>query len=286
MAKIHPLAVVSPDAELGVNTVIGPFSVVESGARIGAGCTLASHVVVKSGVTLGEENVIAEGVVIGGLPQHASPPGPPGEVIIGNGNVFRENVTIHRSLYPGKATVVGNHCFVMVGVHFAHDCTIGDRVIFANNAILGGHVTVGEKAFVSGNVAVHQFCRIGRQSMVGGLARITRDVPPFVTVDGHTGRVCGLNLIGLRRGGMAASDIVQIKAAYRMLYRSGLIWAELLKQLQEQFATGPAAELFEFVNSSKRGIIPERRMPTSSVRLQIDEDGDADSDDQAYRRAG
>jgi UDP-N-acetylglucosamine acyltransferase len=153
----------------------------------------------------------------------------------------------------------------MVGVHIAHDCRVGNDTIFANNAMLGGHVTVEDRAYISGNVAVHQFCRIGRLAMLGGLARVIKDVPPYVTIDGQSGCVVGLNSIGLRRNGFTTAEILELKTAYRLIYRSGLKWREIVEQLQTQFNTGPAAAFGEFMNHVTRGIVAERRLPPGAA---------------------
>jgi UDP-N-acetylglucosamine acyltransferase len=273
--SIHPLSVVSPHAEIGTRVRIGPFCVVEAGVVLGDGCNLASRVTVKSGTVLGRDNLVLEGTVLGGMPQHVHMPEYPGVVTIGDGNVIRENVTVHRAMNAGSATQIGSRCLMMVGSHVAHDCTVADGVILTNNSLLGGHVTVGDKAFISGAVAVHQFCRIGRLAMVGGLARVTRDVPPFVTVDGGTTMIVGLNKVGLRRAGFSAEELTQLKAAYRLIYRSGLTWEETLDVLRAQFTGGPAAEFLPFFIDSKRGFVQERRTPPGAiVRLMRDDDED------------
>jgi UDP-N-acetylglucosamine acyltransferase len=148
----------------------------------------------------------------------------------------------------------------------AHDCALGSRIVIANNVMLAGHVSVGDQAFLSGAAGVHQFCRIGRLAMVGGQAHLSKDVPPFVTIDGATTTVVGLNLVGLRRAGLTREDIGQLKAAYRIIYRSGLPWLEVLRQLQESFNTGPAAEFHAFFSSGRRGFTPQRR-PGHALRL-------------------
>jgi UDP-N-acetylglucosamine acyltransferase len=275
--SIHPLAVVSPHAEIGTAVRIGPFCVVEAGVVLGAGCSLASRVTVKSGTVLGRDNLVLEGTVLGGMPQHVHMPEYPGVVTIGDGNVIRENVTVHRAMKAGNVTQIGSRCLLMVGSHVAHDCTVGDGVILTNNSMLGGHVTVGDMAFISGAVGVHQFCRIGRLAMVGGLARVTRDVPPFVTVDGGTSMIVGLNKVGLRRAGFSAEDFVQLKAAYRLIYRSGLTWEETLDMLRAQFTDGPAAEFLPFFMDSKRGFVQERRTPPGAIVRLLREDDEDDA---------
>jgi len=270
--SIHPLAVVSPHAQLGSNVRIGPFSTVEAGVVLGDGCRLASRVVVKSGTVLGRDNQVFEGAVLGGMPQHIHMPKHPGTTHIGDGNVIRENVTIHRALEAGYATRIGNCCLLMVGAHVAHDCALGDGVILTNNVLLAGHVAVGDRAYLSGSVAVHQYCRIGRLAMIGGLARVRQDVPPFVTIDGGTTMVVGLNKIGLRRAGFTTEDVKQLKAAYQVIYRSGLAWEEILDVLALQFPNGPAAEFRPYFLSGERGFVQERRTPPGAIVRLLRED--------------
>jgi len=271
--QIHPLAFVSPTANLGAGVRIGPFSVVEDHATIGAGCVLESNAVVKRGATLGENNHLFEGAVVGGLPQHAHLPEQVGDVVIGAGNTIRENVTIHRAMQPGHTTVIGDHCLLMCNSHVAHDCRLGDNVILTNNVMLAGHVTVGARAFLSGGAGVHQFCRVGTLAMVGGLAHISRDVPPFVTIDGQSSFVVGVNQVGLKRAGYDTRTIARLKEAYRVIYRSGLVWKEVLEELRRQFTDAPAADFLPFLSSTKRGITPERRMPPgATIRIHAEED--------------
>jgi UDP-N-acetylglucosamine acyltransferase len=197
-----------------------------------------------------------------------------GRVRIGDHNVFREHVTIHRALKPDTWTTVGSHNYVMAGAHFGHDVTVGSNCIFANGALLGGHVTVEDRAFVSGAVAVHQFCRIGRLAMVGGHARVVQDVPPYMLIDGQTGSVVGLNVVGLRRSGHSADDIAALKLAYRLIYRRGLSWREVLETLHREFDAGPVTHLTGFLSTGTRGFTQERRAPPSTtLRLRVpDED--------------
>lgn len=272
MAKIHPLAIVSGLAELGQNVTIGPFCVVEPGVTLGDDCILESHVVLKQGVRIGPRNHLYEGCVIGGPPQHARMPLQVGLVEVGADNVLREYTTIHRALHPGEVTRVGDHNLLMANTHVAHDCIVGSHAIFANNALLGGHVIVEDRAYVSGAVAVHQFCRVGAYAMVGGHARIIKDVPPFMTVDGQSGLIVGLNSIGLRRNGFTPETIVQIKAAYRLLYRSGLTWKEILARLRQEHNHEHGAHLLHFLEGTRRGITSERRMPPgTTLKLHVGE---------------
>ena len=267
MASIHPTAIVDPHAEIAADVSIGPFCVIESDVVIDTGCRLASHVVVKSGTRLGKNNAVAEGTVLGGRPQHIHAGPSVGRLLIGNGNTIREHSTIHSGLHDNDCTVVGNGNFIMVNVHIAHDCHVGDSNIMANNAMIAGHVTVENRAYISGAVGVHQFCRIGQLAMVGGQAHITRDVPPFITVDGLSSEVVGLNRVGLQRNGFTEEDMLQLKAAYRAIYRSGLCWNDVLATLNRDFKTGPAAAFHEFLVHGERGFVQERRARRSTLKI-------------------
>ncbi|MGA2031354.1 MAG: acyl-ACP--UDP-N-acetylglucosamine O-acyltransferase [Thermoguttaceae bacterium] len=267
--NIHPSALVSPSAIIGPSVRVGPFCVIEDDVSIGDGCILENHVILKQCTTLGAHNRVFDGAVLGGLPQHVEMPPNPGRLIIGDNNTIRENVTIHRALRTDRLTSVGDHCLIMANAHVAHDCTIGSQVILTNNVMLAGHVSVGDRAYLSGGAAVHQFCRIGSLAMVGGQAHIVKDVPPFVTIDGQSSYVVGLNQIGLKRAGHPLEVILELKNAYRLIYRSGLIWAEMLDRLRREFTHGLAAQFHPFLSTTTRGIIPERRLPPgATIKLQ------------------
>ena len=275
--SIHPLANVSPEARLGVGVSIGAFASVEADVELGDHCVVASGAVLKSGVKAGANNEFCEHSVIGGAPQHAGRPQHIGRVVIGDNNVFREYVTIHRALKPETATTVGSNNYVMASGHFGHDCTVGNHAIFANGAMLGGHVSVSDRAFVSGAVAVHQFCRVGRLAMVGGHARVVQDVPPFMLLDGQSGCIVGLNVVGLRRSGHTSEDVASLKSAYRLIYRRGLPWKDVLQSLRTEFTSGPVTQLLEFLSAGTRGFVQERRAPpAATLRLRVpDEDSAA-----------
>jgi UDP-N-acetylglucosamine acyltransferase len=261
----HPTAVIDPRSRIGRDVSIGPFCVIERDVQIGDGCQLASHVVVRGRTSIGARTTVDTGAVIGGRPQHLALHAQPGSLIIGSDNTIRENVTIHTALQADDATIVGDHNLIMVNVHVAHDCQLGSHTIMANNVMLAGHVSIADYAYLSGAVGIHQFCRVGAYCMVGGQARVIKDIPPYVTVDGQSTRVCGLNLIGLRRRGFELSEIKQLKAAYRLIYRQGLTWREVLEALRRQFPTGPAAAFHEFFAGGKRGFTLERRTPPDAT---------------------
>jgi len=277
--QIHPSAIIGSQVKIGKDVEIGPFCVVENGVEIGSGCRLENRATIKKGSILGENNTICEGVVIGGMPQHIAIPEICGNIVIGNGNMFRENATVHRSMKESGTTLIGDNNMFMVNAHIAHDCRIGDNVVIVNNVMLAGHVCVEDRAILSGAAAVHQYSRIGTLAMVGGQAHVTQDVPPFMIVDGLSSRIVGLNMIGLRRAGYPIEEIKQLKAAYRMLYRSELPWQEILKTLDETFTVGPAQKLTQFLTSSTRGILSERRTQSDQPVLKIHNAEEEDHED-------
>lgn len=268
MTRIHPSAIVSPRAEIGNDVSIGPFCILEDDVHIGEGCQLAGHVVIKDGTTLGRHNVVSEGAVLGGGPQHLRVGEHVGRVVIGDSNSIREHVTIHSGLHPEGQTTVGDHNLLMVGAHVGHDACVADHTILANNVMLAGHVSIGQRAYLSGAVGVHQYCRVGQYAMVGGQAHVNRDIPPFVMVDGAVTRVVGLNTIGLRRNGFTPEELNQLKAAYRVIYRSNLSWNQVLGELRSRFSSGPASDFLPFLVNGTRGFIPERRQ-SAPTTLQI-----------------
>jgi UDP-N-acetylglucosamine acyltransferase len=272
-AIIHPTALVHPEAHIGEHVAIGPFSIIEDDCSIGDHSTIDSHVLIKAGTQMASHNRVHKGAVLGEQPQHLQAPEVTGRTVIGSKNIFRENVTVHRGLKTGMDTVIGDDNLLMVGSHVAHDCEIGNHVVLTNNVLLAGHVTIEDRVFLSGAVGVHQNCRVGTMAMVGAHARCVQDVPPFVTIDGSSTRVVGLNLVGLRRNGLARAEIKQIKEAYRLIYRSGLPHSEVLEQLRLEFDAGPAARYHPFISSSTRGIISERRSPPGSVLKLHDDPG-------------
>ncbi|NLS93036.1 MAG: acyl-ACP--UDP-N-acetylglucosamine O-acyltransferase [Planctomycetaceae bacterium] len=271
--KIHSSAVVDPAAVICDDVEIGPLSVIESDVVIAEGCRILHRVVIKNGTTVGPGNTVCEGAVLGGLPQHVNVPERPGRLVIGAGNMIRENVTFHRAMAEDGETVVGDNNLFMVNTHVAHDCRVGNHTIFANNSMLAGHVTVGDRAYLSGAAAVHQFCRIGSLAMVGGQSHVNKDVPPFITLDGLSSHVVGLNTIGLRRAGFASDEIQRLKQAYRVIYRSGLCWNDVLQRLRDEFPEGAASQFYQFLSTTTRGIMAERRLPPGAVvRLPNEEE--------------
>jgi UDP-N-acetylglucosamine acyltransferase len=256
-ALIHATAVIAPGAKLGAGAEVGPFAVIEDDVVIGEGSRIAAHAVIKRYTRMGRRNRVFEHAVIGGEPQDlAFDPAAVSHVEIGDDNVFREGVTVHRGTKPGGVTRVGSGCYFMAIAHVAHDCVIGDRVVMVNNSGTSGYVTVGERAFLSGAAAVHQFCRVGRNAMIGLNAKVVQDALPFCITDGNPARARGLNLVGLRRAGFKAAEIAELKDAYRMLHQKVPL-AEAIAKMKAG-AGEPVRELAAFLEQGKRGFAHPR----------------------------
>jgi UDP-N-acetylglucosamine acyltransferase len=276
---VHPTAVVDPRARLGEGVVIGAFSVVGPDVVLGDGVEVGHHVVLEGVVDLQPGVHIGHGSVIGGLPQDLKfTPGTRSGVRIGSGTVVREHVTIHRATAPGGWTEIGRDCLLMSGSHVAHDCRLGTQVIVINYAGITGHCDIADRATIGGLSGLHPFTRVGESAYIGGCSKIVSDVPPYTLVDGAPGTVRGINVIGLRRAGMAADDRRALQDAYRILYRSGLAPGTAAERLREALGHhAPVRRLVEFIATSRRGICgPPRGAEAGGVadRLEGDEPGD------------
>lgn len=259
LTLISPTAVIDGAAQIDPTAEIGPYVVIEGPVRIGARTRVMAHSYLCGSTQIGEDNEIGVGCVIGVKPQHLAYKGEDSGVVIGNGNVFREYVTIHRAYHPGENTIVGDRNFLMVSSHVAHDCRLGNDIVIANGTLLAGHTQIEDRVVLSGNVAVHQFVRIGTMAMVGGLSKIIKDVPPYMLVDGGS-KVCGINVVGLRRGGLDAETRQNVKRAYKILYRTGLNVPNAVKQLEETLGDVPQVQrIIRFVQESARGIAKHTR---------------------------
>lgn len=249
---VHPSAVVAADAKLGANVRIGPFAVIEEDVVLGDACDIAAHAVIKRHTRMGARNRIAEHAVIGGDPQDFKFKADClSYTEIGDDNWLREGVTVHRGSRDGSVTRLGNCCFLMAYSHVAHDCTVGNHVVMANTAGIAGEVVVHDRAFISAAVTVHQFCRVGRNAMIGLSSKVVQDALPFCITDGNPGRARGLNVVGLRRNGFTKDEIVALKEAYRLLY-SRVPLGESLLQMRS-IGSAPVTELADFIEGSKRG---------------------------------
>lgn len=251
--KIHPTAILDPRAEIDPEVEIGPYVVIEGPVRIGPRTRLLPHVTILGWTELGSDNVVHSGAVLGDAPQDRAYRGTESYVRIGNGNVFREGVQVHRGTAEGSATVIGDGNFFMANSHVAHNCRVGHQVTMANGAVLGGHVEVGDGAFLSAHVAVHQFVRVGRLTMLRGLSATSRDVPPFCIMDGqHTVR--GINRVGLRRAGLTPERIRALQSAFTVLFRTAGNLSLRLERLAAAEATPEVEELTAFIRASRRGV--------------------------------
>ena len=260
--SIHPTAIIDPSAELDASVSVGAYTVIESGAKIGAGTEIGPHNVIGSGTQMGKNNQTFSGAQIGVLPQdlkHVK--GAAGQTIIGDANVFREFTTISSSTVyasdaPGaKQTRIGNGCLFMATTHVGHDCTVGNGVIMANGAALSGHVTVHDRAILGGITGIHQFCVIGTMAFVGGMARVNKDVLPYMLVEGHPARCFGPNTVGLQRNGLNSEAIQRIRRIYKVIYRSGLNTTQAVEKIQADIEASPERDLLlSFIAASQRGI--------------------------------
>ena len=215
---IHPTAVIGPRVTLGAGVVVGPYAIIEDACEIGDGSRIEAHAVIHPFVRMGRNNRVHPHAVLGGLPQDLGfDPTTETYLEIGDGNVFREGVTLSRATRSGGATRIGSGNYLMNNSHVGHDCTLGDYNIFASGATLGGHVQMGDRVFLGGGVMVHQFCRIGSLAMLQGLAGINKDVLPFTLVGGRPGKHYRLNLVGMRRAGIDGERLKAVSVAYRRL---------------------------------------------------------------------
>ncbi len=266
MTLIHPTAVVHPGARLHPTVAVGPYAVIGENVKIGAGTVIGPHVVIEGWTEIGERNQIFTGAAIGLAPQDLKYEGAQSWVKIGDDNCIREYVTINRATGADEATVIGNGNLLMGYVHIAHNCIIENQVIIANYAGFAGHVYVESRARISGLLGVHQFVRIGQMAMVGGMSRIDRDVPPYMTVEGNPARVRSLNLVGLKRSGLSAEELTVLKQAYRLLYRSEMMFTQGLERLSTLPETEQLQHLRQFLELSVRQ--SDRRGPIPGTKLK------------------
>jgi UDP-N-acetylglucosamine acyltransferase len=256
MPEIHKTAIVSNKAEIENDVVIGPYCIIGDNVKINKGTKLISHVSIEGITEIGENCTIFPFTIIGFPPQDIKYKGEPTGVKIGNNNIIREFVTIHRASVSGDGfTTIGNNNFIMAYVHIAHDCKIGNSVIMANLATLAGHVIVEDFVFIGGLVAVHQFTRIGAHAMIGGFSGVGQDIPPFTMASGPRAKLYGLNSVGLKRRGFSDETINILKKAYKILFRDKLYLKEALTKLKKDLPQIPEINhLIEFIEANKRGI--------------------------------
>jgi UDP-N-acetylglucosamine acyltransferase len=255
---IAPTAIVHPEARIHPEACVGHHCIIEDQVEIGAGTRLDPFVIVKRYTTLGRDNHLYSGVQLGTDPLDKKFDERMASYLrIGDGNLLRENVTISRGTQPESATVIGSGNYVMPNSHIAHNCTVGDENVIAACVLIAGHVEIEDHAFISGGVGVHQYSKIGRLAMVAGMTRVNMDLPPFFLYCGYEVAPRGLNLVGLKRYGMAPEAISRLKQAYRLLYRSNLSLDEALTRIEAEVPGEETAHLLAFIRSSKRGVSRE-----------------------------
>jgi UDP-N-acetylglucosamine acyltransferase len=255
-ARIHPTAAVAPGADVGAGVVVEAYAVIGPEVRIGPGSWIGPHAVVEGRTTLGARTRVFQFASVGAVPQDLKYGGEPSTLIMGDGNIVREFVSLNPGTAGGGMTTrIGDGCLFMVSAHVAHDCRVGNHVILANGAALGGHCTVEDYAIVGGLAGVHQYVRIGESSLCAAGAMVSRDVPPFCTAAGDRARLRGLNRVGLRRRGFPPATLAALKRAYRGLFLAGGPWRDAVEGVRGEFGHVPeVARLLDFVAASQRGV--------------------------------
>ena len=250
---IHPTAIINPRAKLDPTVSVGPYAVIDADVELGAHCVVGPHVYLTGVTRIGSHNRFHAGCVIGDAPQDLKYQDEPTRVRIGDHNVFREHVTVHRATKTDGETVVGSHNFLMAHCHVGHNSQLGDHLIIANGALLGGHVTVQDRAFISGNCLVHQFTRVGTLAIMQGGSAISKDLPPFTIARGGNG-ICGLNAVGLRRAGFTAEQRLELRKLYHVLFRNRKNLRTAIAGARKDFSSPAAKVLLDFVADAKRGL--------------------------------
>ena len=252
--RVHPTAIISAEATLGENVEVGALAVIDGPVQIGDNCVIRHGAYLFGPLKMGRANVVHTGAVLGDRPQHHKYNGEPTSLEIGDRNIFREHVTIHRGTTYAMKTVVGNDNFFMVNSHVAHDCVVGDRCTLANGALVAGHCVLEDNVILSGNTAVHQFVRIGRLGMISGCSATGKDIPPFVIQQGLD-NVSGINVVGMKRAGMAREQINAVRTAFKILFREGLVLPAAMAKMERGLGNFDAVqEMLTFLRGCTKGI--------------------------------
>ena len=258
MAQIHQTAIIGNDVELDDSVFVGPYCIIEDHVKIGANTRLIAQCHIYSNTMIGSGNTIFPFATLGGVPNDYSYDPTQGESYtrIGDNNIIREGVSIHRGAHAGTVTTVGNDCFLMGNAHMGHNCVIGNHVIMAMDALCAGYVQIGDRAFISGNTCIHQFVRVGRFAMLSGGSSISMDLPPFMIGDGRNGGVRSFNRVALQRAGYSVEDIRTVHKMYDIAFRRGLNMKNALAEIEATLPQIPEVKEFvEFVRSAKRGVL-------------------------------
>lgn len=254
--KIHPTAIISPDAQLEEGVEIGPYVVIGSDVKIGKNTIIGPHTVIEDFTRIGEGCHIFQFCSIGAPPQDLKFGGEKTRVVIGNFNTIREFVTIHRATSADiGVTIIGDYNLIMAYAHVAHNCKLDNRIIMSNAATLAGHVHIEDYAIISGLTGIHQFCRLGAHCMIGGASAVVKDVPPYAIAQGNHAKLFGLNIVGLKRRNFSENAIKALKDAYSIIFRSDLLLEAALKKAQDEVADCPEVRYFiQFIKESERGV--------------------------------
>jgi UDP-N-acetylglucosamine acyltransferase len=253
-AQVHATAVVSPEADLADGVRIGAYAVIEGKVTLGAGCVVRPGAYLIGPLTMGRNNIVYSGAVLGEAPQHIKYENEPTWLEIGDNNIFREHVTIHRGTKQSWATRIGNNNFFMAHSHAAHDVRIGNNCILANGSLIGGHCVLEDNVYLSGNCAVHQFVRLGRLSLLSGVSATTKDIPPFL-MQQRINAIVGVNVVGMRRAGISNASIDAVRQAFSILFRTHGTLAPALAQVEKELGhVAEVAEMVAFIRASSRGI--------------------------------
>ncbi len=254
---IHPTAIIDSKAEIGRSVEIGPYCVIEKGVSIAEGTKIGPHVVIREGTQIGKQCQISQFASIGEAPQSVAYKGEKTSLLIGDRNIIREFITLHRGTVKGGGkTVIGNENFLMAYSHVAHDCQIGNQVIMANGATLAGHILIEDYAIIGGLSAIHQFCRIGALAIISGLTGVSQDIPPYMMAAGSRAKLYGLNTVGLKRANFSEETMRVLKKTYRIIFRSGLTLEKAIETVRgdDISKTQEVQHFLQFIQGSKRGI--------------------------------
>jgi len=253
---IHPTAVVDRHAELDSSVEVAPYAVIGLKVKIGPRTRVGPHAVIEGDTTIGAENVVFQFASIGAIPQDLKYAGEQTKVVIGDGNQFREFITVHSGTAAGGGvTRIGNRCLMMANSHVAHDVQLGDGCVLANSTALGGHVIVEDRVIFGGLSGVHQFTRVGRLAFISGGAMVTQDVPPYCTVHGNRAEVVGVNTVGLTRAHFDEQAISRVKAAYKAIFRAKMGLREAIAHVRAEYGGHPEIDHFvSFLEGTQRGI--------------------------------
>jgi UDP-N-acetylglucosamine acyltransferase len=258
-AHVHPTAIIDPEADLGEDVQVGPYVVVEGPVRIGSGCVIKAGAHLFGPLTMGEHNEVYSYAVLGEQPQHLKYEGEPTRLEIGDHNIFREHVTIHRGTTQSWVTRIGSHNFLMANSHIAHDCKVGNHCIIANGSMVAGHCVLEDGVLLSGNATVHQFVRIGRLALISGLSGTGMDLPPFMICQ-RINVTVGVNVVGMRRAGISNGSIDAVRKVFHLLYRSDMLLSHSVPRIEKELGhVSEVAELLAFIRASKRGISLEHK---------------------------